>query len=300
MRRAMKCLCLLAAVIPFAAVSLAAEIVKIKPMVSVYADAKEEGLRKPEGIGCDDGSRLVVADTGNGRLLEYTYDGETLTPGSEMRLPQLPYPIRVQINASGEIYALDGTLRKIARLGPKGEFLGYIERDGGGAPYVPRSFKIDASGNILILDIFSENVLVLDPSGKLIREIPFPEGYGFISDLAVDTVGNVFLVDSVRKRVYSAPKNSRDFTPLTEMMKEDMNFPTSITTDDSGRIYLVDQNGGGIVILGRDGSYQGRQLRMGWKEGLLRYPSQICINKKGEVFIADRENSRVQIFLLIR
>jgi hypothetical protein len=100
--------------------------------------------------------------------------------------------------------------------------------------------------------------------------------------------------------VYSAPKNSTVFSSLTEKLEEDLDFPTSITTDDSGRIYLVDQNGGGIVILGRDGSYQGRQLRMGWKEGFLRYPSQICINKKGEVFIADRENSRVQVFSITK
>jgi streptogramin lyase len=300
MPKAIKCILLLAAVISVAVASQAAEIVKLKPMVSLYADAKGEGLRTPEGIGCDDKSRLVVADTGNGRLLEFTYNGETWTPGPAINLPQLPYPMRVQLNTKGEIYALDGKLRKIARLGPKGNFQGYVEGSGASASNVPRSFKIDTSDNILILDILTENVLVLDASGKVLKKIPFPKEYGFISDLAVDAVGNVFLVDSVKKMVYSAPKNSTVFSSLTEKLEEDLDFPTSITTDDSGRIYLVDQNGGGIVILGRDGSYQGRQLRMGWKEGFLRYPSQICINKKGEVFIADRENSRVQVFSITK
>jgi hypothetical protein len=36
-------------------------------------------------------------------------------------------------------------------------------------------------------------------------------------------------------------------------------------------IYIVDENGDGIVVLGRDGSFVGRQLSMGWNEGLL-YP----------------------------
>jgi DNA-binding beta-propeller fold protein YncE len=79
-----------------------------------------------------------------------------------------------------------------------------------------------------------------------------------------------------------------------------LNFPTSITTDDRGTIYIVDENGSGIVILGQDGSFMGRQLSMGWNEGLLYYPSQISINEKGEVFIADRGNSRVQIFSLVK
>jgi len=39
---------------------------------------------------------------------------------------------------------------------------------------------------------------------------------------------------------------------------------------------------------------------MGWNEGLLNAPSQMCINGKGQAFIADRGNSRVQVFSLVR
>ena len=59
---------------------------------------------------------------------------------------------------------------------------------------------------------------------------------------------------------------------------------------------MVDQYGSGIIILGSDGSFQGRQSGMGWKESLLRYPSQVCTNNSNDLFIADRNNSRVQIF----
>jgi hypothetical protein len=38
----------------------------------------------------------------------------------------------------------------------------------------------------------------------------------------------------------------------------------------------------------------------GWKDGFLRYPAQLCVNDKGEVYVADRENSRVQIFTVVR
>ena len=62
----------------------------------------------------------------------------------------------------------------------------------------------------------------------------------------------------------------------------------------------MDENGGGIVILGQDGSFLGRQLSMGWNEGLLYYPTQMCINERGEVFIADRGNSRIDIFMIVQ
>jgi hypothetical protein len=100
--------------------------------------------------------------------------------------------------------------------------------------------------------------------------------------------------------LFSAAKDSNGFSPLTKSLREYLNFPTSMAIDNQGRLYVVDENGGGIVLLGRDGTYMGRQLSMGRNEGLLYYPSQAAINGKGEVFIADRGNSRVQIFNIIK
>ena len=74
--------------------------------------------------------------------------------------------------------------------------------------------------------------LVLNPEGKYQKQIPFPKDFGFFSNLSVDT---------------------------------------SITTDIRGTIYIVDGNGSGIVVLGKDGSFVGRQLSMGWNEGLFYY-----------------------------
>jgi hypothetical protein len=54
-----------------------------------------------------------------------------------------------------------------------------------------------------------------------------------------------------------------------------------------------------LRVLGHDGSFPGQALAMGWKEGLLKYPSQLCIDAKVEVFIADTNNKRGQIFQLL-
>jgi len=62
----------------------------------------------------------------------------------------------------------------------------------------------------------------------------------------------------------------------------------------------VDENGAGLVTLGQDGSFLGRQLAMGWSEGFLYYPSQMCANGRDELFIADRGNSRVQVFSIVK
>ena len=93
-------------------------------------------------------------------------------------------------------------------------------------------------------------------------------------------------------------KNSPEAAPLTESLKEEAYFPTAIAIDKQGTIFLVDQNGSGIVILGPDGSFRGRRLSMGWKDGFLRYPAQMCVTENGTAFIADRGNNRVDGFLI--
>jgi DNA-binding beta-propeller fold protein YncE len=293
---------LVLAISSFSAKSFSAETVKFRYLQSLYFDEKGGGLKQPEGVACNEKSLLVVGDTGNDRLLQYTFQEKSLKGGNEIKIPQLTNPIRVQINSKGEIFALDGKKRRIIRLNPDGTFKGYVDAEGIPSPstFVPRSFKIDRNNNIYVLDIFTGRVLVLNSEGKYQKQIPFPKDYGFFSDLSVDSKGTLVLVDCVRAMVFSAAKDSNTFSPLTKNLREFLDFPTSITTDHRGTIYIVDENGSGIVILGQDGSFQGRQLNMGWNEGLLYFPSQMCVDEKGQVFIADRGNSRIQIFTLVK
>jgi hypothetical protein len=293
---------LVLAISSFSMKSFSAETAKFRYLQSVYFDEKGGGLKQPEGVACNEKFLLIVGDTGNDRLLQYTFQEKSLKAGKEIKTPQLTNPIRIQINFKGEIFVLDGKKRRIIRLNPDGTFKGYVDAEGIPSPstFVPRSFKIDRNNNIYILDIFTGRVLVLNSEGKYQKQIPFPKDYGFLSDLSVDSKGTLLLIDCVRAMVFSAPKDSNTFSPLTKNLREYLNFPTSITTDNRGTIFIVDENGGGIVILGQDGSFQGRQLNMGWNEGLLYYPSQMAINEKGEAFIADRGNSRVQIFSLVK
>jgi hypothetical protein len=276
----------------------ASEGAKLRPILILYADNKGFGLRQPQGVACDGKSLLAVADTGNRRLVRYTIEGDRVQPAGEIRLNEIPYPIKIQVGSKAELFALDGRSRRIARISPSGEFKGYVPLAGEGSagPSVPRSFAIDREDNLFVLDVAQARVLVLSPDGKSLRQIAFPTEEGFLSDLAVDDRDTVFAIDSVGRRVFAAKRTDARLAPLTGPMKEDMAFPTAIAVDGQGRIFIADLNEGGIVILGTDGSFRGRQAGMGWKEGLLRGPSGLCAGIAGTIFVADRDNNRVQMF----
>lgn len=281
--------------------SLAAEAVKLRHAASLYSDDRGEMLKTPQGAACTD-NYLVVADTGNGRLIKYMKENGMLNPGAEYRMRELARPSKLQIDSKGDIFAFDDKERRIVHMSSAGLFIGYVQAAGVPAPeeYSLRSFKMDARDRMYLLDIRSERVLVLDPKGTFLKEIKFPATYGFFSDLAVDSNGTVFLIDTAECMVYSAAPGAAAFAPLSEKLKEYMLFPTNITMDSTGLLYITDQNGGSVVILNASGTVMGKQLSMGWKEGMVRYPSQACITSAGDFFIADRENNRVQAFTVVK
>lgn len=293
----------LIAILLLPAPALSAEVLQMKHVASIYAyadandpKAAEIKINQPEGVACK-GTSIIVSDTANGRLQPYTLqDDGTIKqkPGAEIKVP---YPMHVRLNSKGDIFVLDGKQRKILRLSAAGEFKGNFEPEGLPAPatWIPRNFAIDTNDNVYILDVFSARVLVVSPEGKFQRQIVFPTADGFFSDLAVDTQGTIFILNSITTTVYSAGPDDKAFSPLTKGLKDYITFPTALTADKQ-YIYVVDQFGSGVVVLGKDGSFKGRKLRMGWKEGELRYPSDICLNEKGEMFIADRGNNRVQMY----
>jgi hypothetical protein len=280
----------------------AAETGRLRHIVSVYFDGKGAGLNLPEGVACDSNGQFVVGDTGNDRLLRFTFRDKTVSDGTEIKIPQVSAPTRVRLNSKGEIYALDNRLRRVVHLGPAGEFKEALTLAGVPEPttIVAKDFTIDAADNIYVLDVFSARVLVLNAQGQFQKALPFPGEAGFGSNIAVDSTGNILLLDAIKRRMFSAGKDATAFTPLGGDLTEFLGTLPSYMTASKNAIFVVEGNGSSVVGFGRDGSFMSRQLSMGWNEGSLNHPSQMCINDKDEVFIADRDNSRIQVFQLLR
>ena len=275
-----------------------AEAIRLRHVGSIYSDVAGSGILEPEGVGCGRNT-ITIADTGHGRLQQYTLSEGTIKPGTEIRASQLAYPQRVRLNSKGEIFVLDGKQHRILRLNATGEFTGYAEPQGPvsfAGSWIPKSFALDSNDNLYVLEASGSRVVILSADGKFQKQLSFPQTDGFFSDVAVDAQGAILLLDSITASVYSASRDAAAFSLLTTGLKEYVNFPTALAVDRK-RIYVVDQNGGRIAVLGKDGAFQGHKLRMGWKEGELRYPSDICLDDAGNLFIADRGNNRVQVFL---
>lgn len=261
---------------------------------TVYVDANGAPLKAPEGVACTDSGRFVVADTGNARLLVFTAKEGKVTGGTEIKLPQLQFPLRLQIDSKGNLLAFDGKTRRIVKVDANGGFGGILELQGAAGPVQLAGFKLDPADQVVALDLAGRRVLVADAAGKVAREVRLPEG-ALATDVAVDGSGTIYVIDPVGGTLWSAGRDAPSFTALAKGLKELMSFGMYVTAWQ-GKIVVVDQYGSGLVLIGPDGGFLGRRLSIGWSDGLVNYPAQVCLQSTGLAFVADRFNNRVQLF----
>lgn len=75
------------------------------------------------------------------------------------------------------------------------------------------------------------------------------------------------------------------------------NRPTDVAVAPNGDFYVTDGYGNSRVVkFDRDGKFLKAWGRRGAEKGLLRLPHAVVLDDKGQVLVADRENSRIQVF----
>ena len=277
-------------------VDVCAKDIKLWHRTSVYQDLQGAALVQPEGVACAGESDFVAADSGHDRLLRLRFDSDfNLAESDEIKLPQLKKPTKIQLGRNGEMYVLNRTPLQIVRLSADGRFISVVKPAGSSTAAV-KSFAVHPSGELLVIDPAAKHVLAFAPGGGLRAKIAFPPGAEFLSDITVDPKGRVLAVDAVAGIVYALDGAGRAFTALTESLKPYARYPSALTTDAAGRIFLTDRNGGRIVVVSTGGSFLGRLSARGNKDGLLHYPSQVCINAGRQLSVADTLNNRLQVF----
>jgi len=110
-------------------------------------------------------------------------------------------------------------------------------------PFIPRDkakrevtrIIVDGEGAILLLDRKQKIVLVCDESGRTIRTVG-PGGLRKPSDVAVDTLRNIYVADEEEGVVVFNPKGELFFKIKSPELKK----ATAITLEDSGAVLVYD------------------------------------------------------------
>lgn len=183
------------------------------------SDATEAGgearpaLYGPRGVALDDAGNLIVADTGNKRLIVFSPTGAPLgTVGSSAPVPELlDEPTAIARDANHTLLVADAWNGRILRLDSRHhavavwQVFGWSSRAPADKPYL----AVDRSGLVYASDPESGRVLVFSPAGALLAILRLPDADGTRAKptgVAVDpATGQLLVADQGGGRVLVLP-----------------------------------------------------------------------------------------------
>jgi DNA-binding beta-propeller fold protein YncE len=178
-----------------------------------------------------------------------------------------------------------------------------------GWPTLPKNLMLgpvsavatDSTGLVYVYHRGPRPILVFDRAGKLLRSwgddlIKTPHG------LRVDGHDNVWVTDIGYHLVMKFDRRGKRLLTLGQKGKpgaaaDHFDRPTDVAVTPAGDFYVADGYGNSrIVKFSKDGKYLKEWGRRGVRPGEFNIPHAICLDAKGNVYVADRENKRVQVF----
>ena len=138
------------------------------------------------------------------------------------------------VTRGNAVVVSDQKNHRVYRFNAAGKLLGnFIPRDS--AKREVTRIIVDGEGAILLLDRKQKMVLVCDEAGRTIRTVG-PGGLRKPSDVAIDTLRNIYVADEAEGVVVFNPKGEL----LFKIKGPDLKKATAITLEDSGAVLVYD------------------------------------------------------------
>ncbi len=166
--------------------------------------------------------------------------------------------------------------------------------------FTPIGVVTDDKGRIFVSDTRTDQVAVLDHRGRLMQYltpgIPFKQPTG----MAVDNVRQrLYVVDTHLHNVQVFDlKTLKYIRKIGQRGKEEgsFNFPSNITVDSKGNVYVVDTMNARVEVFDTKGRFLYSYGRFGDAPGEFARPKGIAIDSEGHVYVVDAAFNNVQIF----
>lgn len=272
-----------------------------KYLFSIY---EPQQLKRPLGVAVTDQGEVLVTDSVKHRLVVFDRNGRFLKVlGKAGKGPgEFNYPASIAVSGQ-KLYVADLYNQRVQVLNTAGEQISTIpsarDRRKFSSAIMPTTVAVDQQGNVYVSDIGAQRILVFDSSGNFSREFgragSKPGELSYVNGITVDDAdGLIYLANSNNSRleVYSTAGKY-----LKTIAAGKVTNPRGLAYNpDNKRVYAADTLAHKIVGVNAQGNVLETFGSRGVEAGSFNFPNALTFDEAGRLYIADRENNRVQVY----
>ena len=219
------------------------------------------------------------------------------------------HPSGIALDQSDNILLSDSGSHRVLKFSPEGKLLAragtkYIKGKGNGEFNEPEGIAVSSNGNVFVCDRYNHRIQVFNSDLQFIRAFG-EHGSGETQfhhprDVAFDSAGNIYIVDTSNYCVKVFTPNFKPLHQFGSQGNQYFNFrsPRGICIDRNDLVYVTDKNKHCVMVFDPAGVFKMHFGSWGkYVDGLFNHPIGIAVDALGHMYVCDRLNGRVQVFI---
>lgn len=251
------------------------------------------------GVAVDAKENVYVFNRGPHPLMQFTRSGKFLRSLLEGMVTSAH---GVRIDHEGNIWVADHNGHLVLKLNPAGRITMVLgRRDNPGTNETsfnrPTDVAVARTGEIFISDGYGNSrVMKFARDGRFLaewgRKGSAPGEFNLPHSIVLDAAGQVYVADRENHRI-------QIFTPDGKFVKEWKGFgsPWGLAITSRGEIFMADGYANRVLKLSPEGRVLGTLGSPGKLPGQFAYAHHLAVGKRGEIYVAEILNWRVQKFV---
>lgn len=276
----------------------------LTPVFGVY------GLHQPLGVASGPKGEIVVADTGVQRAYLYDQNGLLSARLGNDRPGTKVFSVDGCLWIGKTVYVCDWGMRRVWMFDTEGSVKGYFPEDPMADMYGERGFTpydiVKLGDDFLVSSyngVYRFDAQTGAPKGQFAASVRESDPLEFPNGLAVSPSGDrVYVCDTLNRRLVAF---DRDGKAVWSLGRADVGgrvvgffgLPRGVVVTAAG-VLVSDTFSHRLVLLDHKGALLGVYGERGVLDGEINFPEALDVAPDGLVYIADRENNRIQVVRL--
>jgi len=285
------------------------------PLFSFFPPGTDKANRNPTYIAVGADGRVYLSEHYNHVIDIFDADGNFIDAiiDRDVTLTKFLATKSTAIVPPGSVFFYDNISKQVFYQAPGGNPRGMPGPER--AEWNPLGLRFDAEGNLMITNLVAgkHEVLIFPAAsltGDLSKFAPAFKEFGsegkengqfsFPNSVVRDSKGNYYVSDGNNGRIsaWSAERIYKSYFGFGSS-DQTLNLPRGAWMDNKDHLHIADAVGSAIRVYdvsGSDPAFLYNFGEFGVSEGYLNFPVDITLDSTGRVYIADRENNRIDIW----